>query len=175
MDINATIEQVERLYQTITGHQMPPADPSANPIPPEHDPRRFLDEQFDRLGKALADISTETGLRPAWAPALSAWETATHFVMTLALPGVPRERVHVTRLRDTIVVEGDRGRPDELGLEAGTLTMSEEPRGPFRRVIAMPIHANLEDIQVTQRHGLLVIRVAKLAAHGEEEKSVPVS
>ncbi len=178
MDIDATISQVERLYQSVTGQEMPPASPASEVIPPERDPRKFLDEQLERLGQVLGGLTgsqvSSAPSAPAWTPPLSAWEKPTEYLLTLAVPGVPRDRIRILRSRDSIIVEGDRPAPEEVR-EQAALAMSEGGFGPFRRVVAMPAGANLEEIQATLRDGLLVLRVSRGRTAGEEEKLVPLS
>ena len=73
MDLDTTIQDVERLYRTVTGGMEPSSDATGAAIPPEKDPQEFVGEQVARLNSLLAQHAP---LPPAWSPAVGVWEAA---------------------------------------------------------------------------------------------------
>ena len=51
VEIEEAIGQVENLYRTVTGRELPQQD--TVPIPPERDPADYVNEQVERLLCAL--------------------------------------------------------------------------------------------------------------------------
>src|SRR5689334_15318867 len=88
--IDDAIQQVERLYRTVTGKDAPATEPPYATIPPESDPTRYVEEQVERLMTALGQLPGTTPRMPTWTPPLSVWENAREIAICIELPGVPR-------------------------------------------------------------------------------------
>ncbi len=165
--IDTTIEQVERLYRTVTGKDVPAAGQEPYvPIPPERSPEEHLTEQVDRLVQALQTFRIEsTGRVRPWTPPLSVWENANESVITLDLPGVGRESLHLTLSRGVLEVSGERPMLPYAD-EGFQLRHSEQGRGPFRRLVPLPLAAETGELRARMRDGVLEIRVPKGAGAG---------
>jgi HSP20 family protein len=173
--IDELIGQVEKLYQSLTGQEAPaPRETPYAPIPPEKDPERHLSEQVDRLLTSLGPLSPATTLTRVWVPSLTLWETPTEIWVCLDLPGVTRETVQVRVLgRGMLEVSGERRAPRREA-EARRLH-DESPRGPFRRVVALPPRASIEHIEARVREGVLEIRMPLMSTPEPEARAVPVT
>ena len=70
--IDTAIEQVERLYESVTGRDAPTLEekPYAT-IPPERVPEEHVQEQVDRLIQTLAHFSGKPEVEPEWKPQIS--------------------------------------------------------------------------------------------------------
>jgi HSP20 family protein len=171
--IDTTIEQVERLYRSVTGQHAPPVgeQPYAT-IPPEKVPEEHVQEQVDRLVDTLAAFSTGSRVGTEWKPPITLWEGKEELVIDVDLPGMTRERVQVTVDRGLLQVHGERPLRDAKDGDGRTLKYVEHPYGRFRRVIPLPHAARVEQLQANLRDGVLEIRIPK--RESSETRTVPI-
>jgi HSP20 family protein len=160
--IESAIDQVERLFRSVTGHDAPPlGDAPYATIPPEKNPQEHIQEQIDRLMEKLAEVSGSPGARGQWNPSISLWEGKDEVVVTVDLPGVTREAVQVTVNQGVLEVSGARqARPpqDGEGLEPRYV---EHPYGKFRRTIPLPLGAHTDGLEARLREGVLELRIPR--------------
>lgn len=158
--IDSAIDQVERLFRSVTGHDAPPVgeEPYAT-IPPEKNPEDHIQEQIDRLVEKLAEVSgNPTGM---WKPLISLWEGSKEVLITVDLPGVPRESVQVTAGQGILEISGSRQiRPAQDG-ERFELKYVEGPSGKFRRTVPLPLGAVTDGLHAQLRNGVLELRIPR--------------
>jgi HSP20 family protein len=172
--IDTAIEQVERLYRSVTGRDAPPASeqPYAT-IPPERVPEEHVQEQVDRLVETLAAFSS--GARAAeteWRPPIALWESKEEILIVVDLPGSSRENVHVAVERGLIQIHGNRPLQQSHNGEGRNLKYVEHPYGKFRRVIPLPHAARTDQLQASMRDGVLEVRIPK---RDPETRDIPVA
>jgi HSP20 family protein len=172
MEIEQTIDQVEHLYRALTGKPAPPMDGTAYaPIPPEKDPVQHVQEQIDRLGRALS--MPTANMRPGaqvWTPPVSIWESGSEIIVCIDLPGIARERVDVRIEGNVLVVAGDVLAPPPNGRR---LVMSERPLGPFHRAVPLPAALRTSEMTAQLSGGVLEVRVPR-EPEGQS-RSVPIA
>jgi len=168
LTIDQAIEQIERLYKSVTGKEAPPiSDEPYATIPPEKVPEEHVQEQVDRLVQSLGDFTGKTWIDVKWKPTVSVYESRDEVVIAVDLPGVPREAVHAEVNRGVLEIYGDR--PVQSVQDGGgsfELKYSESPHGKFRRTIPLPFSARTEQLQALMRSGTLEIRVPREAGAG---------
>jgi HSP20 family protein len=164
LTVDGAIEQIEKLYKSVTGKTAPPVgeEPYAT-IPPEKVPEEHVQEQVDRLVQALGDFSGKAGIDAQWRPLISLGENRDEMLIHVDLPGVPREAVHVAVNRGLLEIYGDRPPQTAPEGEPVELKYSESPFGKFRRTIPLPLSARIEQLQAQMRAGVLEIRVPREA------------
>lgn len=171
--IDTAIEQVERLYQSVTGHEAPTLEdkPYAT-IPPEKVPEEHVQEQVDRLIQTLTQFSGSP-VEAEWKPQIALWEGRTEVKILVDLPGVERDAVHVAVSRGMLELSGTRLlQPVEDG-NALKLRYAEHPYGKFRRTMPLPHGAQVEQLKAEMHQGVLELRIPK-EAEVVEVKTVPV-
>lgn len=171
--IDAAIEQVERLYQSVTGREAPTLEgkPYAT-IPPEKVPEEHVQEQVERLIQTLANFSG----RPAeaeWKPQIALWEGKEEVRILVDLPGVERESVHVAVSRGMLELSGTRPLGSAENGDPLGLRYAEHPYGKFRRTMPLPHGARVELLKAEMRLGVLELRIPK-EAEVVEVKTVAV-
>lgn len=124
--------------------------------------RREMDRLFD-------DVFAPRGA--AWQPTAEAREDAAGFTVTLDVPGVAPETLEVLAEEGVLQVKGARA---DRALEEGERTLFRETgRGAFARRFRLPKTADLQQVTANYAHGVLSVRVAKLAP--AQPKKVQVS
>ena len=173
--IDTAIDQVERLYRTVTGRSAPPVgDQPYATIPPEKVPEEHVQEQVDRLVETLTEFAVPGGAGTEWKPTIALWEGKNEIVLVVDLPGVKRDSVHVAANRGVIQIHGERPLPQGKNGDERTLRYAEQPFGKFRRTIPIPLATRFEELQAQMRDGTLEIRVPR-DAKAEDAREIPVS
>ena len=159
--VDETIEQIERLYQSVTGKQVPaPVDTPFAAIPPEKDPEAHVGEQIDRLLASLSQVSARPVTTAGWAPPISVWQAPTELLMTVDLPGVARDTLRVRLANGLLEVAGTRPVPVPDGPRE--LRYAEPLFGTFRRMIPVPGDVAADQLQAQLKDGVLVVRIPRL-------------
>jgi HSP20 family protein len=173
--IDTAIDQVERLYRTVTGRSAPPAgDQPYATIPPEKVPEEHVQEQVDRLVETLTEFAAPGIAGTEWKPSIALWEGKNEIILVVDLPGVRRDSVHVAVNRGVIQIQGERSLPQDKNGDERTLRYAEQPFGKFRRTIPIPLATRFEELQAQLRDGILEIRVPR-EAEADNAREVPVS
>lgn len=159
-NIEDTIDRVERLYTTITGHQPPAATDGAR-IPPEIDPARHVEEQ---LGKLIAAVEgriapTTAAPVPSWQPRAVWWQDESGFELAIDVPGVARDTLEVSCDGASVVVRGHR--PPPWGELARAPLACESPIGAFARMFALPMRVEPKQVSARLDAGVLRVRVER--------------
>jgi HSP20 family protein len=163
LSIDTAIEQVERLYQSVTGQEAPRLEdkPYAT-IPPEKVPEEHVQEQVDRLIRTLTQFSGRP-MEAEWKPQIALWESQNEVKILVDLPGVERDEVHVAVSRGLLELSGTRPlSPVEDGNPL-KLRYAEHPYGKFRRTMPLPHGAKVEQLKAEMRAGVLELRIPKEA------------
>jgi len=168
--IDQAIQVVERLYQTVTGRPPPDSAPHA-PIPPEVDAFGHVERQIERL---LGEIDPTGAVSPAWGPRLAVWELDDAIVLALDLPGIPRDAVEVSIVDNLLTVSGERSAPWSTGEPKPRLHVAEPPTGRFRRTVALPARARVDQMNAQLQAGVLEIRIPLAAEASPPRRTVPV-
>lgn len=167
MNIDDTIREVERLYRSVTGSDVPPeSEAPYAAIPPEVDPQRYVESQVERLTHMLASEANGAarGAQPmtsTFVPPLSVMEEDKERVYRLDVPGVRRKDVEVSLEEGALVVRGERAEEHE---EGAVLRWREAPAGRFERVLPLPRNVDDDELSVSMKDGCLEIRVPMKAA-----------
>lgn len=116
---------------------------------------KTLEDEFDRLvGRTFS--------RSAWVPALDVRETEDHFELSLDVPGLTAEDVHVSFEDGMLSISGKREFASEEKGE--TWHRIERSFGTFARSVRLPRTADPEGIEAKVDNGVLVVTVAKAEA-----------
>jgi HSP20 family molecular chaperone IbpA len=165
-EIDRTIQGVEQLYRSLTGHAPMNGETVHEVIPPEVDPARYVEEQLGRLMSLLG----ETPSGEAWTPALALWETSEAYLANLDLAGVSRDALRVSVTGQGILVEGTRSASRGALPTGASLRYRELPFGECRRLVAFPPDAKLDLVEAKLADGLLQLLVPRAAT----PRAIPV-
>ena len=153
--LDDTIGRMEEFYRRIAGTEVPSGDSPYAPIPAEKDPIEHVEEQLTRLFTMLSPSPVPAA---AWIPPISVSESETEIVVSVDLPGVPRDAVNVTAQGNALVVSGTRPARSENGQR---LWLNERVAGSFRRVIVLMPEVRTSEPAAQMRDGVLEIRIPR--------------
>jgi HSP20 family protein len=158
--VDEAVEQLERLYSSVTGNPIPKSASPYAPIPPEKDPVRHVQEQLDRLLFVLGSAGPRA-IPSTWSPRVSLWEGERETLIQVELPGVPRDGLSAVLSQGVLTVSGSRPLP-MLGGGRPDLRAAEFPCGPFTRSLLLPPGAVARDIVAQLRDGILELRFPRM-------------
>lgn len=172
--LDETIEQVETLYESVTGRKVPPAEtkPYAE-IPPEKDADSYVGEQIEKLLASLAQVATRPLSVPSWSPPLWACYGADKMLIQLDLPGVTREALRVRIGNGVLQVSGSREFPSIE--DARCSRYAEQRFGAFQRLIPIPPGIAADQVKAELKDGVLTVKVPKLGPPVVEGREITVS
>jgi len=116
-------------------------------------------EQAERLHRQFFRLSAPRGTRTTWEPPVNVFEDEESYLIVVALPGVPAERVEVLLDSSSIVVRASCEIP--FGARAREVRRLEIPYGYFERRIQLPAMA-FEVLQREVANGCLILNLRKI-------------
>ena len=116
--------------------------------------RRDLDRLFD---DAFRTTTTDT-----WAPAVDVHEDATSLLFTADLPGVPQDKISVQLDKGVLTIAGERS-SERTESESARLLRTERTFGTFSGSFQLPQNADEQQVDASYQHGVLTVRVGKVA------------
>jgi HSP20 family protein len=161
MNIEQTIEQVEKLYQRIAGHEIPASNGAAfAPVNADVNIGQLLELRMTQLLMLLQNPAIQTRLQP-WTPPVSIWEADEKITVCVELCGISKSDIDISVRDNFLIISGNR-----VGISAAATGVSqprrlEIPSGPFQRVIALPPQMSTPEITSNLRDGILEIIVTK--------------
>jgi HSP20 family protein len=95
-----------------------------------------------------------------YVPLIDITEGANDFVLTVEIPGLGEDDLHLAIRKDRLIVEGNkRVQPEEIVRD---FRHTERVYGFFRRSIPVPDSVDSSRIEARMRHGVLTVTMPKL-------------
>jgi HSP20 family protein len=103
------------------------------------------------------------------------YEEAEAFLVSIEVPGVPREELRLSVVAGSLVVEG-RKREEAVPKRKGRVAFecAERAYGPFRRVVELPGAADAGRIVARLAEGLLTVTLPKIRERRGRKREVPI-
>ena len=115
-------------------------------------------EQADRMHRQFFALTGSSGAQVRWEPPVDLVEGSTDVVVTVALPGVPAERIELHLDNDLLVIGAVR--PPPACSHNAIIRRLEIPYGRFERRIALPA-GRYELVEQVAQNGCLHLRLRK--------------
>lgn len=106
-------------------------------------------------------------------PKLDIRGTETEYVISVELPGVDPESVHVDLRDNALVIRGEKNVEKKDDSEG--YYRVERSFGSFQRVLSLPEDANSDDIKASCKDGVLTVSIQRLKEKELSSKSIPVT
>ena len=116
-------------------------------------------DQAERMHRQFFRLGAPRGARTAWEPPVNVFEDEESYIIMLALPGVPAERVEVIFDSSSVIVRASCDVP--FGARAREVRRLEIPYGYFERRIQLPAMA-FELVQRELVDGCLILNLRKV-------------
>jgi HSP20 family protein len=129
----------------------------------EHDFASALERMFGPEFESWAELK-------AWSPKANIAETENDIELTVELPGVKPEDVHVELHDGELWVRGEM--KDETQEKGKTFHKVERRYGEFRRVLPLPAAADKEKVDARMTNGVLKVMIPK--TEKARPKAIPV-
>lgn len=92
--------------------------------------------------------------------AVDVYQTNDTIVVQAMVAGVASDELSVSVTREMVTIKGKREAPK--GIDAENYFYQELYWGAFSRTILLPAEVEAEDVEATERHGLLTIKMPKI-------------
>mgnify|MGYP002777009926 CR=1 FL=1 len=115
--------------------------------------RQQLDRALNEFASASNDVTT-------WSPAVELQDLGDAFVLRVQLPGVMPDAVDVQVARKGVVIAGKSAAPDAIA--DAKYYRSEFRYGQFKRVVALPVAVDNEQVTADFNHGVLTLTLPKI-------------
>ena len=116
------------------------------------DPLRDLLALHEQIGQL---VGTDA---PGWTPPVDLYETASEFVLTAELPGLPRDQIEIHVEDSRITIRGERATGQ---LPCEQYHRVERGHGRFSRAFALPEAVDVEHVAAELKDGILTITLPK--------------
>jgi HSP20 family protein len=143
---------------------------------PEESLKRLigLRMELDRIFRELLQPwkAGEPGAAQAVPVVVDVFEAGGEIIVEADLPGVAREQIELTVLRDILILEGTKPAP---AVEPDVRHQCvERVAGRFRRVVELPGAADTRNIHAQLERGVLRIRLPKIEERRGSRRKVPI-
>jgi HSP20 family molecular chaperone IbpA len=154
-------EQVRSIYRALTGNDLPESVETRAALPLGVESEAVVTQRFIELeGWARMLPGLAERIPPfAFSPPLDASETEKEVRLDVALPGVPKEDVHIELRGDVLILSGHR--VGDRPANGRASRHAEIPRGPFRRLVLLPQPVAPQP-RVDAENGIIRIHMTKL-------------
>lgn len=116
--------------------------------------QRDVNRMFEnRLSPTTTNLMSSSD----WLPTVDIHEDKDAYLLSIDLPGINPEDIHVSTHNGVLSIGGKR----EAVHEEKEQKRSERFFGSFLREFSMPENADLDNVQATSKHGVLELRVPK--------------
>ena len=156
--VEDTIQRVEKLYEVITGKEIQNEHSQRPPISAEVDPMMLLNVRMQELLQLMNAPAIHSLLQPQ-IPQLSAWESESHFLIKLDVPGVAKEDIDISVKGNALIVNARR---KPMSVDKGFYPRRiESPSGNFHRTIILPMENATAEISSHLENGVLAISIPR--------------
>lgn len=132
-----------------------------------------MDQLFERLvGRPLPN-KWGYGMSGKWVPAVEVAQRGQEFVVSVDLPGVEKQDVHLEISDGTLNLEGERREPGEQKSLPG-YRRSERHYGRFYRQIPLPEGIAADQVRATMVNGVLEVRMPLPPGMGRQGRRVDI-
>jgi HSP20 family protein len=117
------------------------------------DPLQDLLALHERLNRLAGENS------PGWVPPVDLYETAEHYVISVELPGLSREDLHIAVQDGKVIIKGQR---PARHVSNEQFHRVERGHGQFSRSFALPQPIDEKNIVADLRNGVLSVMIPKV-------------
>ena len=115
--------------------------------------------QFDRLFRDMTTIDKDTE-KGSWVPASELRDDGDHLTLRLSLPDINAKDLDIQVTKDSLAIAGERRVEAKEESDKGYY-WSEISYGKFRRVFALPVAVEQEQVKADYTNGILTLTLPK--------------
>jgi HSP20 family protein len=115
--------------------------------------------QFDRLFRDFATLDQETA-KGGWVPASELRDDGDRLTLRLSIPDIEAKDLDIQVTKDSLTIAGERHIERKEESEKGYY-WSEISYGKFRRVFALPVAIENEQVKADYTNGILTLTLPK--------------
>lgn len=127
---------------------------------PHHMSGRFINELASDMNELVGTILGEQPTKASFVPAMDVEETESGYQLSLDVPGVDPDNIHIELEDGHVTIHGER----HAGTESDQVTWRRVERsfGEFRRKFRLPEVVDQERIEANYENGVLTVGLPKI-------------
>ena len=141
------------------------------------DPFRELSDVQSEMNRLFGGLFSRPahvgGMERIWAPTADMYETADELVITVDLPGVSEQAIHLSITGDMLTLRGERPWNPEVKQE--NYYRGERRFGKFERTLPLPIPVQAEKVKAAYGNGVLTVTLPKAEDIKSKEIKIDVA
>lgn len=133
----------------------------------------YLRREMDRIFREFFDPERPEALSSGGQLEiyLDVYESGEEIIIEIELPGVDRDSIELSVLRDMIVIEGTKQKETVKNVNFHCM---ERSFGKFRRIVEIPKAGDTRNMKADYNQGLLRVRMPKIADRRGCQRIVPI-
>lgn len=120
--------------------------------------RQEMDRLFDEIWSTPA-ARTWRNSDAQWSPACDIEEAEDHYLLTLDMPGIPKDNIKIEVIDNQLMISGER--KQEQRKKTDGAWYSERRQGKFQRAFTLPAGLNADKVEANYQDGTLKVYVPK--------------
>lgn len=141
--------------------------------------RDDMDRLFEQAfgGRALPSLFDDTGFFAGSAdllrPNVDIAERKDSYVITAEVPGVEEKDLKLTIEQDSLVISGEK-RSEHEEKKDDTVHRVERSYGQFRRMLALPADAKVDDVTARFKNGVLTVTIGRDLSQASSQRQIKI-
>ncbi len=143
----------------------------------DKDPFRSLQQDMNRLFESFGrGMPADWGgvARGFLAPTIDVAETDAQITVTVELPGVAEEDMHLSLVDNILTIQGEKKAEETKEDEGKKYRHVERSYGSFQRSIPLAFRADVDSVKASFKDGVLKITVPKPAGAEPKSSRIPI-
>ncbi|KAL1915490.1 uncharacterized protein VTP21DRAFT_6614 [Calcarisporiella thermophila] len=122
---------------------------------------RLMDDFWRDSVATSQDTANNTGSKAIrrWAPRMDVHETDNEVIVSMELPGVPKDKVNIDVREQVLTVSGEHC--EDKAYEKANKHVTERRYGSFSRSIGLPPNLKLDKASAKFENGVLTVNIEK--------------
>lgn len=133
-------------------------------LSPLWDLRREMDKLFDDAWGLTQTSNNSDAVEYDWNPVCDVEEGEDHYLMTVEMPGIPKDQIKIECIDNQLTISGERGRESrntQKEKEKEGYRYTERRYGKFYRSFTLPVGVNADKVEANYEDGVLRLYVPK--------------
>ncbi len=133
----------------------------------------YLRREMDRIFREFFDPERPEAFSSGGRLDISVdvYESEGEIIIEAELPGIDRDSVRLSVLRDVVVIEGTKHKENIADVSYHRV---ERSYGQFRRIVEIPKAGDTRNIKAEYKQGLLCIKMPKIVDRRGNQRIVPI-
>jgi HSP20 family protein len=114
---------------------------------------------FEDFVETIPEVANWRTASAHWQPACDVEEAKDHYLLSMDMPGVPKNQIKIEVVDNQLLVSGERKQEEKKNIDGAWY--AERRFGKFHRSFSLPVGVDSEKVEANYEDGILTIYVPK--------------